>query len=233
MGHMAVAYIAYQRLDPDVKQRADLLVRLNPYYEKWKAALPSGLPADEQKAILFMIAAEWADQIKLDLKYYKDGYRDDGCSKGGSPPAVIGITDIGYDNKANHWYWHFDDRGFSKDGTPFPPAPSPNVDTQSKFFVSLLQSDQPNELKSYAMVWLMHLVGDLHQPVHTVNRYSSDMPEGDAGANRVKITTPSVCLSKLTLVPLGRLSPSASAAAPVPTTWILRLFTWLWTTPCV
>jgi len=44
-GHMAVAYVAYQHLNPATKARVDQLLKLNPDYQHWKAAVPSGTPA--------------------------------------------------------------------------------------------------------------------------------------------------------------------------------------------
>jgi S1/P1 Nuclease len=45
-------------------------------------------------------------------------------------------------------------------------------------------------LKSYDLVWLMHLVGDVHQPLHSTARFTSTQPEGDDGGNGVKICNP-------------------------------------------
>ena len=34
-----------------------------------------------------------------------------------------------------------------------------------------------------ALCWLFHLVGDVHQPLHTVALFTPDYPEGDRGGN--------------------------------------------------
>jgi hypothetical protein len=39
-------------------------------------------------------------------------------------------------------------------------------------------------------VWLLHLVGDAHQPVHAVSRFTHTQPSGDAGGNPVALTCP-------------------------------------------
>jgi hypothetical protein len=36
-------------------------------------------------------------------------------------------------------------------------------------------------LKSYDLVWLMHLVGDLHQPLHCTARFAKTQKQGDGG----------------------------------------------------
>src|ERR1051326_8990127 len=66
-GHMAVAYVAYQKLTPQKKLRVAQLLKKNPYYKtKWQALIPAGTPADQRDLMLFMIAATWPDEIKSD-----------------------------------------------------------------------------------------------------------------------------------------------------------------------
>src|SRR5262249_16737945 len=48
-------------------------------------------------------------------------------------------------------------------------------------------SSSPDELKSYDLVWLLHLIGDIHQPLHAATRVSGSDPQGDAGGNFVKL----------------------------------------------
>ena len=73
VGHMAVAYVAYQHLSPATKTRANKLIRLNPDYHKWLATIPQGTPAAKRKMMIFMIAATWPDQIKGETNYHNDG----------------------------------------------------------------------------------------------------------------------------------------------------------------
>ena len=54
----------------------------------------------------------------------------------------------------------------------------------------MLAGSDSDELKSYDMVWLLHLVGDVHQPLHATTRVSSAQPDGDAGGNLVKVCNP-------------------------------------------
>ena len=186
-GHMAVAYVAYEHLDPRVKARADQLIRKNPSYAKWKAQLPAGLTAEQQNRMLFMIAATWPDEIRNDPSYH-----DDGPAGGNKPPVNGGSENIGYSDKARHKYWHFADTPITQDGTLVEPTPAPNVETQIKQFAKGLSSG-PASRKSYDLVWLMHLVGDVHQPLHTTARFSADLPHGDNGGNAVQVNAPSPC----------------------------------------
>jgi hypothetical protein len=86
-----------------------------------------------------------------------------------------------------HKYWHFIDTPFASGGTPLPAIPSPNLEERIALFRKVLASASPDELKSYDLSWLLHLVGDAHQPLHAATRVSSARPEGDAGGNLVKL----------------------------------------------
>lgn len=182
LGHMAVAYVAYQHLNGPTRTRVNNLLKLNPDYQRWKSAVPSGTSAVKSKTMIFMMAATWPDFIKS-----KSGYTDDGTEGGNRPDGTTSIQNIGYSDYLHHKYWHFVDTPFSKDGTPLPALPTPNAETQITTFRSVLASNDPDEKKSYDLVWLEHLVGDIHQPLHAATRVNSGDSEGDHGGNLVKL----------------------------------------------
>jgi hypothetical protein len=189
-GHMAVAYVAYQKLTPEKKLRVAALLKKNPYYKtKWKALIPAGTPAEQRDLMLFMIAATWADQIKSDPAYNSDG------SAGGNRPPTDGTEWLnqGYRDLRKHMYWHFIDTPFSQDGTTLVAIPTTNAETEiavCRQTLTLAKSRKNEKLKSYDLVWLLHLVGDVHQPLHATTRVSSEARDGDDGGNRVKINDP-------------------------------------------
>lgn len=182
-GHMEVAFVAYQSLTPQVRARVDALVRLNPRFNIWVATIPAGTSAAKKRLMLFMIAATWADQIKHD-----GVHKIDGPQNGDRPPndGTAG-RNIGYSDKAMHKYWHFIDLPFSPDGTQLEDPASPNAETQIAIFRAVLASNSPDPLKSYDLVWLLHLVGDVHQPLHCTSRFTQSQSTGDAGGNLVKV----------------------------------------------
>lgn len=178
-GHMAVAYLAYQRLQPASRARVNSLLNLNPYYSKWRASLPAGISEADADRMIFMIAATWPDQIRND-----PAYMDDGPNHGNSPPSGPEASrNAGYSDHSRHKYWHFVDIFFSQDGTKLPPVPAPNAETQIAAFRRALGSNVSDEVKSYDLTWLEHLVGDVHQPLHAIARVSAAMPHGDAGGS--------------------------------------------------
>lgn len=42
--------------------------------------------------------------------------------------------------------------------------------------------------ESFNLRLLIHYVGDIHQPMHAVNRYTPEFPDGDAGGNLFNVT---------------------------------------------
>jgi hypothetical protein len=48
---------------------------------------------------------------------------------------------------------------------------------------SVVKND--GERKAIALAWLFHLVGDMHQPLHTAELFTVDYPKGDRGVNEI------------------------------------------------
>lgn len=182
IGHMTVANAAYQKMTPAAKTRVRELLKLNPDYANWEKQIPAGTSADEHDRMIFVMASVWPDDIKGEAQY-----SDDGGDGGNTPDGVSSSQNVGYGDLLRHKYWHFVDTPFSPDQTPLPAIPAPNAETQIVAFRAVLASTQPDDLKSYDLVWLIHLVGDIHQPLHAVTRVTRFAPKGDAGGNRVRL----------------------------------------------
>lgn len=185
-GHEAVAYVAWQLLTPQTKARVIALLKQVPSlkgstgtiagYNEWVQQLPAGATGDLENEYLFMRAATWPDSIK------HEGLHDsDTPPRGVAEDPIVGFTD-----KASHGYWHFVDAPFASDTTAYPTdTPTPNAATQINVLRQHIASDDSDALKAYEVIWLEHLLGDIHQPLHGSNRYSAGT--GDAGGNLVKI----------------------------------------------
>ena len=186
-GHMTVAYIAYKQLTPATRDRVNALLKLNPKYSDWSATVDKEAPgasADDKNLMIFMIAATWADRIKRDSTYTQDGSQGGNRPDGSPDPG----KNTGYDDLLMHKYWHFIDTPFTKDGTPLPAIPTPNAQERIALFRTVLASSSADRLKSYDLTWLLHLVGDVHQPLHASTRVSSTDLNGDSGGNLVKLS---------------------------------------------
>jgi len=179
---MEVAAVAFRKLTPASKKRIAALLRRNPSYANWIV----GARKVDRDRVAFLRAATWADAIKSDR-----AYKDD---EQGDPTAA---QNLGYGDLRRHKYWHYVDRPFSSDGTPLVEARTPNAATQIALFRAVLAAPGGDDgVKSYDLTWLLHLVGDVHQPLHCVSRFDRDTPGGDDGGNKVKITgntAPAIC----------------------------------------
>jgi hypothetical protein len=174
-GHMMVAAVAWDHLGDASRARVTALLKLNPDYVTWIA---DTTPAERDR-IAFVRAATWADAIKSEAGYENDGNRPEG------PDAA---RNIGYADHLQHRYWHFIDLPLSTDGTAVVAPATPNVQTQIHTFTAAIgSSDVSDDIKSYDLVWLEHLVGDAHQPLHATSRFSRSLPLGDQGGNLVAL----------------------------------------------
>ncbi len=175
-GHMQIALMAYNKLNDAARARVDALLQMNPDYRDWICGAPD---VDIGRAAV-MRASVWADDIKLNPKY-----RDDGNSG-----TVAGAGDnTGYSDLRMHKYWHFTSIGFTTDDTKVLPADPVNLLTQIRALTATLpaKSGATDELRSYDLVWLLHLVGDAHQPLHVGTRFSAALSGGDQGGNLVTV----------------------------------------------
>jgi hypothetical protein len=81
--------------------------------------------------------------------------------------------------------WHFINKRFIVSG-PAQDAPPPpvNVQTILEWCMQKLGDGTSSEnAKAYALAYLIHLIGDIHQPLHCATRYTERHPQGDAGGN--------------------------------------------------
>lgn len=102
-------------------------------------------------------------------------------------PDFIKGDDISAFNK-----WHYVDKplNFEKVRRPQRVYP-PNVIWAINRSQQVLTSKKSNVFEqSLFLAFLMHFVGDIHQPLHTVSLYSHRFPHGDKGGNLFKIHSP-------------------------------------------
>jgi len=86
--------------------------------------------------------------------------------------------------------FHFVDFPFSQDGTELP-ADLPKEENALKAlpnYVSTLKTSTDDAEKAEALRFIIHLVGDIHQPLHCSSRVSSKFPDGDRGGNDLHVS---------------------------------------------
>jgi hypothetical protein len=83
---------------------------------------------------------------------------------------------------------HFIDKPFSDDGTPLPTdLPPNNIVTALEENVNILKTSTDNNARAQALRFIIHFVGDIHQPLHCATRVSTALPDGDRGGNSVSL----------------------------------------------
>ena len=157
-GHMTVAAIAYRDLFPAEREKLDLTLKSHPRFQSWQNDFPVGIPNIDLGLYVTMAASLWPDQIRN---------RND--------PST-------FPN------WHFVDYPLIAPSFPFRGSPLPRDDILfgiGKSEAILLSSTASAQDKAEKMSWLIHLVGDVHQPLHCATLINSvyPAPEGDHGGN--------------------------------------------------
>ncbi|CCW61657.1 unnamed protein product [Phytomonas sp. EM1] len=82
--------------------------------------------------------------------------------------------------------WHYIDLPFSPDNVPVNKCEvmGMNVITASESMMDALRLEKsPAYVHQFALVSLVHFIGDIHQPLHATTRYTKNHPDGDAGGN--------------------------------------------------
>ena len=159
-GHRLVAVIAWQQLSPAARDTIATHLARHPDRARWADKARSSDPID-----LFAEAATWPDDIRNDPRFYDEDREP-------ATPPLPGLPDT-----ARHKRWHYVDldlQGKVRDG---------EVDSRIERLVQQLKTSHRPEQISYALPWLVHLVADIHQPLH-VGRH------GDEGGNQVEIENP-------------------------------------------
>ena len=82
-------------------------------------------------------------------------------------------------------HWHYIDLALSTDGTPTKDlTDSDNAVWAVNLIKPVIQNAHANPYEqSRFLAFLVHIVGDLHQPLHTVSRITAAHPDGDKGGN--------------------------------------------------
>ena len=174
VGHRAMAAIAYDRLRPATRARIDAILRAHPDIAMLGDELNINTAAGIRE--VFLRASVWPDRIRGDARFYREN------APNATPTAIL----PGFPTMARREEWHYLPRSFSTDGTPTIPLAAPNVATMMPSLAdALADPGVPTSTKAYNLSWIIHVVGDLHQPLHGTSRSTAAMPDGDAGGNRM------------------------------------------------
>jgi hypothetical protein len=163
---MVVAAIAFRELkranNQQVIDKVIVQLKKHPDYSSRFEPKLDLVDAQDQELFLFMLGARWSDDIR-------DNSPDD-------------------DKQA-----HFIDIAFVPLGLPGVATAdvdqSDNVVIKFNESVKTIKTSTDEGAKAKALTWLLHLVGDVHQPLHAVTMFTHQLkpPEGDRGGNEIFI----------------------------------------------
>lgn len=183
-GHVVIAQIAYNNLNPDKKNKADQLAKIimNELPEEQKEKLNRYYPNASDFAKLAMMPDVWR-KWKLATLFNKFN-------------ANIPLNLILYSNQ-NTASWHFVDACYPKNLYCMPYERKNAIWAINKI-ESDLASKNNEQTEALLMVLLEHYIGDIHQPLHTITNIATN-PLGDRGGNDfcIKINKNGRCTKNL------------------------------------
>ena len=169
-GHRLIAAVAWDQLDEQTRFAVTELLRQHPDYERW---LKNDKDGDAGRTA-FIEASTWPDEIRQDERFF-----DPGDEPTPTPP--------GFPDMQRHRDWHYINLPLDN---PDRPATSGLLNKQLPALAGIVGSPARSITeRSYALPWLVHLTGDTHQPLHTVERGGNDQAIIDPFNPRKGITT--------------------------------------------
>ena len=156
-GHLIVAAIAFRELKPEERGQAVEILRAHDNRDKWEAEVPENDAGLEEGSVMFMGASKWPDEIKRSSSSW------------------------------NHKEWHDVDYPMTPPDFAIQPSPAPDDIVFAIELCVRKLKDSTLAAKDEAcwLAWLIHLAGDITQPLHCCALVNDDFkaPDGDRGGN--------------------------------------------------
>ena len=161
-GHKVVAYIAWQQMTPEAREAVSSILASAPPRSDLLDLRPSS--GEHAGMIHFIHASYWPDIVR-------DRDRPERYER--------------YHRGSWHYtniFWEETEDGY-RIREDFQP-PDVNVVERLYHLEQLARNDVvPQAQMAIYLAWIEHLVGDIHQPLHTSARVTAEEPEGDRGGN--------------------------------------------------
>ncbi|HEY0544631.1 MAG TPA: S1/P1 nuclease [Pyrinomonadaceae bacterium] len=169
-GHEVVARIAWEKMKPQTRDKLIALLMQAPPDADLASLLPKdSRPLIERQRDLFILAATWADIIRSDEFAERK-------------------------KKYHHGTWHYTNlfwkqvNGVAVDVPELQPEKI-NIVERLMFLQGDVVNNADASMRAIDLAWILHLVGDIHQPLHTSARVTELEPTGDQGGNLFKLTS--------------------------------------------
>ncbi len=104
------------------------------------------------------------------------------------PTAAVWLDHLYRSELASIRSFHYIDIPFSSDDSPLVKANEVNAVWAINMATFWLLNPNATDIeKGIALRILLHVVGDVHQPLHTISNYSQQFPAGDHGGNLLRL----------------------------------------------
>jgi len=170
LGHMIVTRIAWSQLTPAVRARLVAILEQAPA-DAGLAQLRPAPGAAERDLMFAAYASTWPDLVRHATPPERHAYNH--------PPYHF-----------INWYWTVTAAGQVEPVTTIP-SDSVNILTQLARASALVRDSAaaPGD-RAVALAWLLHLGGDIAQPLHASSRVDDADPQGDHGGNGFLLDAP-------------------------------------------
>jgi hypothetical protein len=164
-GHMVTAVIAYDVLRARDPKLVDRIVEIASHHPDTGAfEVAAGRSTGEERARrVFLEMARWPDD-----------------ARGGA---------------MDHPTWHYAQQAVADPRDPPPTRPGEGLDGNAleAFALNARVAGDPHAAaaeRAVALCWVLHLMGDIHQPLHTAQQFSGRFPKGDRGGGLQYVIDP-------------------------------------------
>lgn len=183
-GHRATAHIAWDAMDAPLRGRVIAVLRQHPRFEEdFLAHVPGELATADDASLgrwLLGQASIWPDLIQTLDRDIQQQYNR---SRWHYINRVVWLTDADEQRLASGL-----DHNMATTFEP-PLRRDMNLIQALKGNLAIWHDAGANDAdKAVALCWILHLTGDLHQPLHTVALFSAEFfPSGDRGGNSIDV----------------------------------------------
>lgn len=164
-GHKITAYIAWEQMTPQAREAAIKILLSAPEDSDLSAFyFQDSRSAAARQRELFMIASTWSDIVRD--KNFKNR-----------------------NAKYHHGTWHYLDTFWREDNGKIELVTELHSDEENAverlfaFDKTMRDATASDADKAIALAWILHLGGDIHQPLHDSSRVTKYDPKGDQGGN--------------------------------------------------
>ncbi len=170
IGHRVVSRIAWDQMAPETRERAAELLLAAPRDADLAQLLPQdSRPIEVRRRVLFEWAGYWPDIVRdrdfpeRHEKYHRGTWHYFNYNWVQEPDGTAREIPQLAEQPENVW---------ERLGVLEKKLADPTVDAGER---------------GIALAWILHLGGDIHQPLHTSGRVTESEPEGDRGGNLFKL----------------------------------------------